>query len=326
MATGSTTTEEAKRAGLRAAQQVEDAGNQVPVPLSGGLGGGELIRLTAIKTAKDDVFSYSGNIAFRALFALFPALIALFWLLHVLRADGLVGTLVDLIETALPDTAAEPITRQLSSVPEDQASGAFTLGAIASAIAALWALATMMRAMMTGLNRIYGVAEGRPFWKSTFVSFALALAVAALLVGALLLIVFGSAIAESIAEAAGFGIAFRWTWEIVTWPVLLGLIFSACALIYYVAPDVKQRARWVSPGTVIATLLWLLFTLIYSIYINNFASYDTLYGQLAGIIVLMAYLFSVSFILLLGGEINQVIETSHPAGKNDGQRAPAGPE
>jgi membrane protein len=323
MAAGQARSEQAKRTGVAAVHQAERAGNRVSMPMSDGLGAAEFVRLTAIKTAQDDVFSYAGNIAFRALFALFPALIALLWLLHVLRADGLVGTLVSLVETALPQTASEPIKQQLSSVPQEQASGAFTVAAIISVGAALWALSTMMRAMMTGLNRIYGVDESRPFWKSTLTAFGLALAVAALLVSALFLIVFGSALAEQIAETAGMGVLFRWTWEIATWPVLLVLIFSACALIYYVAPDVKQRVRWISPGTVIATLLWLLFTLLYSIYVNNFASYDSLYGQLAGIVVLMAYLFTAAFILLLGGEINQVIETAHPDGKNDGDRAPS---
>lgn len=323
MAVGRSRTEQAKDAGAHAAQQAERTGNQVSVPMSAGLGMAEFVRLTATNTAKDDVFSYAGNIAFRALFALFPALIALLWLLQVLRAEDLINTLISLVETTLPETASEPIKQQLSGVPEEQASGAFTFGAIASVIAAVWALSTMMRGMMAGLNRIYGVDEGRPFWKSALTSVSLAVAVAALLVSALFLIVFGSAIAEVVAEAAGLGILFRWTWEIITWPVLLALVFVACALIYYFAPDVQQRIRWISPGTIIATLLWLLFTLFYSIYVNNFASYDSLYGQLAGIVVLMAYFFSASFILLLGGEMNQVIETSHPAGKPEGARTPS---
>lgn len=316
--------QQVKRAGTGAVEQAARTGNQVAVPLSGDLGMVEFVRRTAINTAKDNVFSFASNIAFRALFALFPALIALLWLLNVLHADGLVSTLISLVETALPETASGPIKQQLSSVPEDQASGAFTIGAILSVIAALWALSSMMRAMMTGLNQIYGVDESRPFWKSTLTTLVLAVAVSALLVSALFLIVFGSAIAEKIAEAVGLGVLFRWAWELVTWPVLLLLIFSACALIYYVAPDVKQRVRWISLGTIIATLLWLLFTLFYSIYVNNFASYDSLYGQLAGIIVLMAYFYSASFILLLGGEMNQVAETSHPNGKDPGDRAPTG--
>jgi membrane protein len=315
--------EPVRAAGADAVQHAHAAADRVPMPLGRDLGMGEFIRLTVARTAKDQVFSFAGNIAFRALFALFPALIALLWLLKVLRSDRLVDTLIGLVETALPQTASEPIKQQLSSVPQEQATGAFTIGALVSVVVAVWALSTMMRAMMVALNQIYGVEESRSFWKSTLTALGLAIAVSVLLVGALFLVVFGSALSEKIADAADLGVLFRWTWELVTWPVLAVLVFCACALIYYVAPDVKQRVRWIGPGTVIATLLWLLFTLGYSIYVNNFASYDSLYGQLAGVVVLMAYFFSAAFILLLGAEMSQVIEESHPDGKNAGERSPS---
>ena len=109
-------------------------------------------------------------------------------------------------------------------------------------------------------------------------------------------------------------------------PLLLvaSLVLSACALIYYVAPDVQQRPQWVSMGALIATVLWLLFSVLYSIYVNRFASYEDLYGALAGIVALMAYVFTSALILLLGAVMNQVIEASHPDGKSGGARAPGG--
>ncbi|MGH2602649.1 MAG: YihY/virulence factor BrkB family protein, partial [Dehalococcoidia bacterium] len=242
------TAEQTRAAGTQAAQQIEHAGDQLSLPFAGDLGLGEFIRLTARRTAKDQVLSYAGNIAFRSLFALFPALIALLWLLTVLRAERFVGVLIDLAETAMPETASAPIREMLSSVPEEQASGAFTLGALLSVAVALWALAGMTRSLMVGLNAIHGVDETRPFWRSTFVSLLLAVAISLLLVGALFLTVFGSALAREIAEEAGLGVLFRWAWEIVIWPVLVALVLCACALVYYVAPNVEQRIRWVSPG------------------------------------------------------------------------------
>jgi membrane protein len=140
----------------------------------------------------------------------------------------------------------------------------------------------------------------------------LALTVSTLLVAALFLTVFGSALARDVAEAADLGIAFRWAWELVTWPLLTGLVLATCALVYYFAPDVEQSFRWISAGAIIATALWVLFTVIYSIYVNRFASYQDLYGALAGIVALMAYFYSTALILLLGAEMNQVIEQTHP--------------
>lgn len=309
-------------AGARAAEGARRQANQVTMPMAWRLGLGDFLRETAARAGKQQVFSFAGNIAFRGLFALFPSLLALLWLLNVLRAEEFVGTLIELSETAMPETASEPLKAVLSEVPQDQASGAITLGALLSVVVAVWALTGMTRAMMVALNEIYGVDEQRPFWKSNAIALALALAVAALLVSALFLIVFGSALAQRIADAAGFGPGFRWGWELVTWPVLTALVLSACALLYYVAPDVEQRFRWVSAGAVIATLLWLLYTVIYSVYVNRFSSYEDVYGALAGTIVLMAYFFGSALILLLGAVMNQVIEASHPAGKEDGERTP----
>ena len=103
---------------------------------------------------------------------------------------------------------------------------------------------------------------------------------------------------------------------------MLGFVVSATALTYYFAPDVKQRFRWISSGSVVAAVLWLLFTSLYSLYLSRFTGYHQLYGALAGIVLLMVYVYASSFILLLGAVINQVIEQSQPAGKNEGERAP----
>jgi membrane protein len=319
------TTERAKESGERAIRGVERAGNRVSVPLAWNLGLADFLRETATRAARDEIFAFAGNIAFRGLFALFPGLIALLWLLHVLRAEAFAGTLVALAETAMPKTASGPIRDLLANVTGDQARGAFTLGALFSVGLAIWALGGMTRAMMVGMNAVYGVKESRPFWKSTGVSLGLAVAVTALLVGVLFLVVFGGALAERLAGAVGLGTAFQVAWEILTWTALAAVILATCGLIYYVAPDVEQRFGWISMGALVATVLWLLFSVLYSYYVNRYASYEDIYGALAGIVVLMAYFYACAFILLLGAEMNQVIEERAPDGKNQGERAPTAP-
>jgi membrane protein len=96
----------------------------------------------------------------------------------------------------------------------------------------------------------------------------------------------------------------------------------AFALIYYFAPDVEQRFKWISPGSVIAVALWLLFSLLFSLYVNNFASYNAAYGSLAGVVILMLYIYYSSFIMLIEAELNQVIEEHIPEGKNEGEKTP----
>jgi membrane protein len=279
----------------------------------------DVLRETAVRAGHCQVFAHSGNIAFRAFFALFPAIIALLWLLRVVHSERLVAALLTLTDTALPHTASEPIRQVLTDAPTDQTSGAFTLGALAALGAAGWSLGSMTRAMMNGLNAIYGVEESRPFWRSTAVSLLLAAAVSVLLVMALFLVVFGRALAQEAAAAIGWGPLLRWAWQLAVWPVLISLVLCACALIYHAAPDVQQRSRWVSMGAVSATAVWLHFSVLYSIYMNRFASYEDVYGTVAGIIVLMAYGYTSAFILLLGAVLNQVLEERQPAGKHAGE-------
>jgi len=322
MTVDTTAPKRARAAGARAVDGATREANHVSVPMAWRLGLGDFVRQTVAQVRRHSLNVYAGNFAFRGLFAVFPSLIALFWLLKAAHADALIRALHDLVGTAMPEPAAKPIQQQLAAVPGDQANGAFTVGALLALVVALWAISGMFRAAMEAMSAVYGVEDRRSAVKRAVVSLGLGLAVAALLVGALFLVVFGSALAQRGADATGLGPLFRVTWGLLTWPVLTLFVLAACALIYYFAPDVEQRARWISMGAVLATALWLLFTVVYSIYINNVADYEEIYGALAGIALLMAYVYGSSFILLLGAEMNQVIETSHPGGKSEGERAP----
>jgi membrane protein len=146
--------------------------------------------------------------------------------------------------------------------------------------------------------------------------------VTVLLISALILVVFGPAIGSALADHVGLGDAFRWTWNILQWPVLLVFVLSAFGLVYYFAPDVQQRFRFVTPGSITALVGWLAFSLLFSLYVNNFGSYNKTYGALAGLAVFLLYTYYSAFILLVGAEINQVIEQHAPEGKNEGEKTP----
>jgi len=169
---------------------------------------------------------------------------------------------------------------------------------------------------------MYEVDEARPFWKVYGISIFLSLGVAALLLSALVLVVFGPQLATFVAGIVGFGQVFQTLWIIVQWPVLVCVVLFAFALIYYFAPDVEQRFKWVSPGSIVAVIMWLLFSLAFSLYVNNFGgeSYSASYGALAGVAILMLYIYYTSYILLLGAEMNQVIEEHIPEGKDEGEK------
>ena len=304
------------------ARKAEYTGNRVEVPMTRNLRLGAFVRQTAAQAKEHHLSAFAGNLAFRSLLAIFPSLVTLLWLFTAFHATGLVDALLNLAGTALPGAAIDPIRTQVSNVPRPQASGALTFGAVLAGAVALWTLAGTFLATMEAMNIIYAIEERRPLWKRYLLALLLSIAIAALLVSALLAIVFGEGIAVRLADATGLGVLVRWAWPIVTWPVLAAGVITAFALAYYFAPDCEQRFRWVSKGTVYAALLWLLFTVLFSIYINTFATYSVTYGALAGIALFMVYLYCVSFILLLGAEMNQVIEARDPDGKNEGERTP----
>jgi len=171
------------------------------------------------------------------------------------------------------------------------------------------------------MNVMYEVDEARPFWKKYAISIFLSLGVALLLITALVLVVFGPQIGGAIASVVGLGAVFQTVWSIAQWPVLVLFVLFAFALVYYFAPDVEQKFRWVSPGSILAVLLWLLFSIAFSLYVNTiggntFASY----GALAGVAILMLYLYYSAYIVLLGAEMNQVVEEHIPGGKNEGEK------
>jgi membrane protein len=138
---------------------------------------------------------------------------------------------------------------------------------------------------------------------------------------ALILIVFGSQIADSLASKVGLGVSFRLAWALISWLVIIACVFLAFTCTYYFAPDVDQEFRWVRFGSIASVALWLVFTLAFSVYVNYLAAPEETYGALAGVAVFMLYLYGSTVIVLLGAEMNQVLEDADPAGKDTGERA-----
>jgi membrane protein len=222
----------------------------------------------------------------------------------------------------LPQDAAGFVEGQLVGIAQSKAESAFTVGAIVSILLALWGVSGAFRSVMEAMNVMYEVEEGRPFWKQYAISIFLSLGVAALLLSALVLVVFGPQIGGAIANAVGLGSIFQTVWSIVQWPVLVFFVLFAFALVYYFAPDVEQRFKWVSPGSLLAVALWVLFSLAFSYYVNTIggSSLSASYGSLASMIILLLYLYYTAYIVLLGAEMNQVIEEHIPEGKNEGEK------
>jgi membrane protein len=309
--------------GIRIIKKAERTGNEVEVPMTGGrLGTVELLKRTFKEASDDHLAAFAGNLTYKGLFALFPFFVFLLSLLGLFGSEDLLPRLLNTASGVLPQGAMTFLEDQLLGIASSKAESAFTIGAIVSILFALWGVSGAFRSIMEAMNVMYEVDEARPFWKVYGISIFLSLGVAVLLLSALGLVVFGPQLAEFVAGIVGFGSVFETLWIVVQWPVLVCVVLFAFALIYYFAPDVEQRFKWVSPGSIIAVILWLLFSLAFSLYVNNFGgeSYSASYGALAGVAILMLYIYYTSYILLLGAEMNQVIEEHIPEGKSEGEK------
>ena len=307
--------------GKKIVEKAEQTGNEVPIPMTRRrLGLVEFFKRTAKEINEDHLAAFAGNLTYKGLFALFPFAVFLLSLLGLFGAPDLLNSLIEQARIVLPNDVVGLLEDQLLSIAETRAEGAFTAGAIVSLLLALWGVSGAFRSVMEAMNVMYEIEEDRPFWKVYGISVFLSLGVAALLITALVLVVFGPEIGGAIADVVGLGYVFEIVWNVAKWPVLICVVLFAFALVYYFAPDVEQRFRYVSPGSIMAVTMWLLFSLLFRLYVENFGSYSATFGSFAGIIILMLYIYYSSFIMLVGAEMNQVIEEHAPEGKNEGEK------
>jgi membrane protein len=272
--------------------------------------------------SEDHLSAFADNLTYKAIFAIFPFFTFLLSLLGLFNATDLVNTMIENLRGVLPDSARKFIEEQLLSITQSQAEDAFTFAAIISIALALWGVSGAFRSVREAMNVMYEVEEDRPFWKKYGLSIFLSLAVAVLMITALGIVVFGRSIGGGIAEAIGLGAVFQVVWTIVQWPIVACIVLFTFAVIYYFAPAAKQRWRWISPGSILAFIFWLLFSLAFSYYASTFGSYNETYGSLAGVIIFMLYIYYSALIMLVGTEMNQVIEWHIPGGKDEGEKVP----
>ena len=308
--------------GRQILKKAERKGNEAEVPMTEDLGLVDFFKLTYEEVEEDHVMAFAGNLAYKAIFAIFPFFTFLLSLLGLFNAQDLVNKMIENLSGMLPQSATKFIEGQLLSITQSQAESAFTFGAIISILLALWGVSGAFRSVMEAMNVMYEVDEDRPFWKKYGISIFISLAVILLMLTALAVVVFGGSIGGGLAAAIGLGSVFQAVWSIVQWPIVACVVLFTFAIIYFFAPAAKQKFRWISPGAVLAFIFWLAFSLLFSYYAGNFGSYNETYGSLAGVIIFMLYIYYSALIMLVGAEMNQVIEWHIPGGKDEGEKVP----
>jgi membrane protein len=286
---------------------------------TGGLGFWGLVRRVVAEVQRDNCAGYAAALAYYFLFALFPFFLFLTALLGYLPIPNLLDRMIAFLAQVMPGEALTLVEDNVRNLVSQQRGGLLSFGILA----ALWTSSSAVTGISDALNHAYDVEEGRPFWKVRGMAILLTIGLSIFLISSIVLLMFGPQIGGWLADFVGLGSAFEIAWNILRWPVILFLVITAVATIYYFAPDVDQHWKWITPGSVFAVLLWLLVSLAFSYYVNNFGSYDKTYGSIGAIIILLTWMYVSGFVILVGGEINSVIEHASAEGKAPGQKTAA---
>ena len=292
----------------------------------GGLGWRELGKRVWAEVQNDNVFGRAAELSYYFLLALFPFLIFLTSVIGLVLGSG-TGTrhaLFQYLARIMPPSAFQLIDNTMIEVSSASGGGKLSFGILA----ALWAASNGLGAITESLNTAYDLKETRAWWKQRLTAIGLTMALSVFIIGALVLVVAGGKIAEWLAVTYGFGPVFPLTWKIIQWPVVLACMTFAFALIYYFAPDFRKQAwQWLTPGSAIGVVLWLLVSLAFRVYLHFFDSYSATYGSLGAVIILMLWLYLTGAAVLIGGEVNSEIENAaakqgEPEAKEKGEKAP----
>ena len=252
----------------------------------------------------EDMLYYAGALSFQVFFSLFPFLFFLLALLGSLNIPGFWDWLLDQVQAVLPEQPGTGVVEHTVEQIRSQAQNSSLLSFWV--IVTLWSASTGVRTIMHALNVAYDVEE-RPAWKEYLLSILYTILLAVLIIAAVGLILIGSQMAEWLAQQIGLDSVFVTLWQWLRIPVATLLFIAVLALVYYLFPNIDQPFRFITPGAVLATIVWLIASFAFSFYINNFASYSAIYGSLGAVIVLLIYLYLSTSILLFGAEINEQI-------------------
>lgn len=268
----------------------------------------DLVRQVKDEIGEDHTMAFAGSLAFSCLLSVFPLLLLIVSLLAAVRATDFLLTGLDQLSATIPADASSLIREQIIQLTTQQSGSVFTVSAIVAGGLALWGVSGAVRASMQALNVMYDLPEPRPFLARYAASLVLSLVVASILIIALTLVVAGADIASYLADQSGsLGVVFVAGWSVLQWPALVMLAGAGFGLLYRYSPAQRQTWRHVMPGAIFTTSVWVLFSIGFSIYIDNFSSYNATYGSIAGVIVLILYLYYSALVFLIGAQINQVL-------------------
>jgi membrane protein len=312
------TAETAPTAEARPDEQVERQAPDTPTDLP-KRSWGAVLKGTLKEFKKDELTDRAAALTYYGILALFPALLALISLLGVVGRSTSQQVL-DNIQTLAPGAARDVLRNAVQQMQGNAGLG--SVMAIVGLVLAVWAASGYVAAFIRSANKVYDVPEGRPVWKVLPVRVGVTVVLMVMAVVSAVIVVFTGGLAQQVGSALGVGDTALTVWSIAKWPVLVILVTIMIAVLYWATPNARVRGfRWVTPGSFLALVIWMIASAGFALYVANFASYNRTYGTFAGVIIFLVWLWITNLAILLGLECDaelarqRAVAGGHPAEK-----------
>jgi membrane protein len=314
MAEATTHDRERTRDGARSGRAPEGPGD---VRAGGWL---STLKRTIREFKADNLTDWAAALTYYTILSIFPAMIVLVSILGLLGQNPqTTNALLKIIDDIGPSSAVDTFRGPIQSLIASKSDAGILL--VVGLATALWSASSYVGAFMRASNQIYERGEGRPFWKLRPVQIVVTLAMVLLLALVGIAVVVTGPLASAIAGPIGLGGTAVTVWNIAKWPVLLVVVMLMFSILYYWAPNVKHpKFKWVTPGSVLAVLVWIAASAAFAVYVANFGSYSKTYGSLGGVVIALIWLWISNIAVLLGQELNAELERERELQAGD-QRA-----
>lgn len=262
------------------------------------------LKRTAQEFQEDNLSDWAATLTYYGLLALFPALIALVSIVGLVgNPQSTTNTLTDIVNKIGPDSAATTFAGPIRQVTESRSTAGFAL--IAGTLVALWSASGYLGAFIRASNVIYETREGRPFWKLRPLQVLLTLVIVLLLAAMAVGVVLTGPIVSAVADPIGVSNTAVSIWNIAKWVLIALLFVLMIGLLYYASPNVKQRGfKWITPGGLVALVVWLVASGAFGLYVSQFGSYNKTYGSMAGVVIILIWMWITNLAILFGHELN----------------------
>ncbi|MGZ4185461.1 MAG: YihY/virulence factor BrkB family protein [Solirubrobacteraceae bacterium] len=265
-----------------------------------------VLKRTLKEYKADNLPDLAAALTYYGVLAIFPMMIVLVSVLGLI-GNSVTQPLIDNLGKVAPGAAKQIFTSAIHNIQSNQ--GTAGVLAVVGLLGALWSASGYVGAFMRASNVIWDVEEGRPIWKTIPVRLGVTVVTLLLLTAGALAVTFTGGLARQVGNVIGVGSTAVQIWDIAKWPVLVVLVAVMLAILYYAAPNVRQPGfHWVTPGGLIAVLLWIVVSALFALYVASFSSYNKTYGALASVIVFLVWLWITNTVILLGAELNAELE------------------